>query len=215
MQNMKKTLAEKLYSIIEEKIVKLEFKTGTFLTESFLEKDLKCGRTPIREAIQRLSREGLVKVLPRKGLLVTEININDQLDLIQVRREIERLMAKLSAKNSTKAHKKKFKEISRAMRLCKNKDNTKFIKLDKEMNELLSESCDNEFVRKSIRTVGGLSRRFWFHQNKGMSDNLTIMAKLHSNVCDAISNSNIKLAQEKSDKLMDYIEKLTRESVRL
>ena len=114
---MSKTLAEKLYSIIEEKIVKLEFKPGTFLTESFLEKDLKCGRTPIREAIQRLSREGLVKVLPRKGLLVTEININDQLNLIQVRREIERLMAKLSAKNSSFSQKKKFKEISLSMRV--------------------------------------------------------------------------------------------------
>ena len=93
---MPKTLAEKTYSIIEEKIVKLEYKPGTFLTENFLETSLSRGRTPIREAIQKLAREGLIKVLPRKGLLVTEININDQLKLIQVRREIERLMAKLA-----------------------------------------------------------------------------------------------------------------------
>jgi DNA-binding GntR family transcriptional regulator len=212
---MGKTLAEKLYSIIEEKIVKLEFKPGTFLTESFLEKDLKCGRTPIREAIQRLSREGLVKVLPRKGLLVTEININDQLNLIQVRREIERLMAKLSAKNSSFSQKKKFKEISLSMRSCKKTDNTKFIKLDREMNELLSQSCDNEFVRRSIRIVGGLSRRFWFYRNKGILDDLPTMAKLHSKVCDAISDGNIKLAQQQSDNLMDYIEKFTKDSVQL
>ena len=212
---MTKTLAEKLYSVIEEKIVKLEFKPGTFLTESFLEKDLKCGRTPIREAIQRLSREGLVKVLPRKGLLVTEININDQLNLIQVRREIERLMAKLSARNSTIAQKKIFKKISSAMRLCKKSDNTKFMKLDSEMNKLLSDSCDNEFVRRATRITGGLSRRFWFYMNKRILNDLPVMAKLHSNVCDAISSSNIKLAQERSDKLMDYIEKFTRESVQL
>ncbi len=212
---MSKTLAEKLYSIIEEKIVKLEFKPGTFLTESFLEKDLKCGRTPIREAIQRLSREGLVKVLPRKGLLVTEININDQLNLIQVRREIERLMAKLSAKNSTLSQKKKFKAISLSMKLCKKNDNTKFMKLDREMNELLSKSCDNEFVSRSIRIVGGLSRRFWFYRNKGILDDLPNMAKLHSKVCDAISIGNIELAQQQSDNLMDYIEKFTRDSVQL
>jgi DNA-binding FadR family transcriptional regulator len=173
---MNKTLAEKLYTIIEEKIVKLEFKPGSFLTENFLEKDLKCGRTPIREAIQRLSREGLVKVLPRKGLLVTEININDQLNLIQVRREIERLMAKLSAQNSTNVQKNRF---------------------------------------KAIRIVGGLSRRFWYYRNKRTLDDLPLMAKLHSNLCDAISKGNIKLAQEKSDKLMDYIEKFTKESIQL
>ena len=212
---MNKTLAEKLYTIIEEKIVKLEFKPGSFLTENFLEKDLKCGRTPIREAIQRLSREGLVKVLPRKGLLFTEININDQLNLIQVRREIERLMAKLSAQNSTNVQKNRFKQIAIAMRSCKKNDNTKFMKLDSEMNELLSNSCDNEFVTRAIRIVGGLSRRFWYYRNKRTLDDLPLMAKLHSNLCDAISKGNIKLAQEKSDKLMDYIEKFTKESIQL
>ena len=62
------------------------------------------------------------------------------------------------------------------MRSCKKTDNTKFMKLDREMNELLSQSCDNEFVRRSIRIVGGLSRRFWFYRNKGILDDLPTMA---------------------------------------
>ena len=210
---MPKTLAEKTYSIIEEKIVKLEYKPGTFLTENFLETSLSCGRTPIREAIQKLAREGLVKVLPRKGLLVTEININDQLKLIQVRREIERLMAKLAAKNASKQEKKKFKEISIAMKSCKKNDIAKFIKLDSQMNDLLSHSCDNEFVKRSIRLVAGLSRRFWFHRNKVVQEDLLIMAKLHSAVCDTVSKGDQKLAQNRSDKLIDYIEQFTKDSV--
>jgi DNA-binding GntR family transcriptional regulator len=48
-----KTLAEKIYLILEDKIAKLEFKPGTFLTENFLERELNCGRTPVREAIQK------------------------------------------------------------------------------------------------------------------------------------------------------------------
>ena len=187
---MSKTLAEKTYSIIEEKIVKLEYKPGSFITENFLEKNLKCGRTPIREAIQKLAREGLIKVLPRKGLLITEININDQLNLIQVRREIERLMAKLAAKNSNINERKKFREISSAMKKCKKNDTAKFIKL-----------------------VASLSRRFWFYRNKGQLEDLLVMAKLHSAVCDAIAQGNENLAQSKSDKLMDYIENFTKESI--
>lgn len=210
---MSKTLAEKTYSIIEEKIVKLEYQPGSFITENFLEKNLKCGRTPIREAIQKLAGEGLIKVLPRKGLLITEININEQLSLVQVRREIERLMAKLAAKNSTINEKKQFKEISAAMKKCRQNDTVKFIKLDRQMNDLLSLSCGNEFVRRSIKLVASLSRRFWFYRNKGEIKDLIVMAKLHSAVCDAISQGNEKLAQSKSDKLMDYIENFTKDSI--
>jgi DNA-binding GntR family transcriptional regulator len=210
---MSETLAEKTYSIIEEKIVKLEYQPGSFITENFLEKNLKCGRTPIREAIQKLAGEGLIKVLPRKGLLITEININEQLSLVQVRREIERLMAKLAAKNSNINEKKQFKEISTAMKKCRQNDTVKFIKLDRQMNDLLSLSCGNEFVRRSIKLVASLSRRFWFYRNKGEIEDLIVMAKLHSAVCDAISQGNQKLAQLKSDKLMDYIENFTKDSI--
>lgn len=209
------TLAEKIYYDIEEKIVKLEYKPGSFLTENFLEKNLRCGRTPIREAIQKLAREGLIKVIPRKGLLVTHIDINDQLNLIQVRRELEKLMAKLSAKNASRAQKDKFLKISKLMKKCKNNDNARFIKLDKEMNDLLAISCDNEFLRRSMRLVSGLSRRFWFYRNLKSLDDLTIIAGLHSAVCESICKGDQINAEKKTEKLMDYIEKFTKDSIQL
>jgi len=209
------TLAEKIYYDIEEKIVKLEYKPGSFLTENFLERNLRCGRTPIREAIQKLAREGLIKVIPRKGLLVTHIDINDQLNLIQVRRELEKLMSKLSAKNASRAQKDKFLKISKLMKKCKNNDNTRFIKLDKEMNDLLAISCDNEFLRRSMRLVSGLSRRFWFYRNLKSLDDLTIIARLHSAVCESICKGDQLNAEKKTEKLMDYIEKFTKDSIQL
>ena len=211
----KVTLAEKIYYAIEEKIVKLEYKPGSFLTENFLEKNLKCGRTPIREAVQKLAREGLIKVIPRKGLLITHIDINDQLNLIQVRRELEKLMAKLSAKNASKTQKEKFYKISKLMKKCKNNDNDKFIKLDKEMNDLLALSCDNEFLRRSMRLVSGLSRRFWFYRNLKSLNDLTIIAQLHSSICETISKGDQKGAEKKTVKLMNYIVNFTKDSVQL
>ena len=211
----KVTLAEKIYYAIEEKIVKLEYKPGSFLTENFLEKNLKCGRTPIREAVQKLAREGLIKVIPRKGLLITHININDQLNLIQVRRELEKLMAKLSAKNASKTQKEKFYKISKLMKKCKNNDNDKFIKLDKEMNDLLAISCDNEFLRRSMRLVSGLSRRFWFYRNLKSLNDLTIIARLHSAICETISKGDQIGAEKKTAELMNYIVNFTKDSVQL
>ncbi len=65
------TLTEKAYRELEELIVTLRLKPGEFLSEYALSNSLKIGRTPIREALQRLSREDLVTILPRKGILVS------------------------------------------------------------------------------------------------------------------------------------------------
>ena len=64
------TLTEQAYRLIEEQIVTLNLKPGDVLSEQLLSATLKIGRTPIREALQRLAREGLVTILPRKGILV-------------------------------------------------------------------------------------------------------------------------------------------------
>ena len=124
-------------------------------------------------------------------------------------------MAKLSAKNASKAQKEKFLKISKLMKKCKNNDNTRFIKLDKEMNDLLAISCDNEFLRRSMRLVSGLSRRFWFYRNLKSLNDLNIIARLHSAVCESIYKGDLLNAEKKTEKLMDYIEKFTKDSIQL
>src|SRR5579859_7946430 len=86
------TLTDKAYGQIEEMIVTLQLPPGTVLSELVLADRLGIGRTPIREALQRLSRDGIVNILPRRGVLVSEIDLRSQLRLLEVRRELERLM---------------------------------------------------------------------------------------------------------------------------
>ena len=57
------------------------------MSEGLLSKRLGIGRTPIREALQRLAREGLVQILPRRGVIVSEINVKTQMRLLETRRE--------------------------------------------------------------------------------------------------------------------------------
>src|SRR5689334_4351846 len=73
------TLTEKAYAQIEELIVTLQLPPGTVLSELVLADRLGIGRTPIREALQRLSRDGLVNILPRRGVLVSDIDLRSQL----------------------------------------------------------------------------------------------------------------------------------------
>jgi len=95
------TLTDRAYRELEEMIVTLQLSPGTVLSEQALAVRLKIGRTPIREALQRLARDGLVVIMPRRGIMVSEINLRLQLRLLEVRRELERLMASLAAERAS------------------------------------------------------------------------------------------------------------------
>src|SRR5580698_7581353 len=85
------TLTERAWRALEEEIVTLRIPPGSVVSEAGLSARLGLGRTPVREALQRLANEGLVQILPRRGIIVTEIDVAAQLRLLEVRREIERL----------------------------------------------------------------------------------------------------------------------------
>ncbi len=87
------SLTDRAYGELEERIVTLQLEPGAVLSETTLAQQLGFGRTPVREALQRLAREGLVVIFPRRGILVSEIDVKRQLALLEVRRERERRMA--------------------------------------------------------------------------------------------------------------------------
>jgi len=125
------TLTEKAYAQIEELIVTLQLPPGTVLSELVLADRLGIGRTPIREALQRLSRDGLVNILPRRGVLVSDIDLRSQLRLLEVRRELERLMARGAAERASDEERAQFAEIARGMnRASENEDDMAFMRLD-------------------------------------------------------------------------------------
>ena len=109
------TLTDRAYSELEEIIVTLQIPPGTVLSERTLMQRLKIGRTPTREALQRLAHDGLVVIIPRRGIMVSEINLQKQFRLLEVRREIERLMARLAAERANDEERKEFAELAKNM----------------------------------------------------------------------------------------------------
>src|ERR1700722_8971499 len=103
------TLTEKGYRALEEEIVTLRIPPGTVVSEAILSRRLGVGRTPIREALQRLAREWLVVIMPRRGIGVSEIDPVRQLRLLEARREIERLLARSAARRATPVQRVQFR----------------------------------------------------------------------------------------------------------
>lgn len=203
-------LTEQAYHLLEEKIVTLQLKPGEFLSEYALVSQLGFGRTPIREALQRLAREGLVLILPRKGILVAPADPEKQLLVLEVRRELERLLSKSAAARATPEQLGRLRDIAKGMDIAaKANDDLAFMRLDRDLNLLVIEAAHNEYASRAMRLLQGLSRRFWYQHYQTAAD-LPHCARLHAAQARAIADRHPEKAAEACDALMDYVETFTR-----
>jgi DNA-binding GntR family transcriptional regulator len=209
------TLTEQAYRVIEEQIVTLQLKPGDILSEQMLSATFKIGRTPVREALQRLAREGLVTILPRKGILVSDINPRSQLLVLEVRRELERLLSRMSALRASDEQRAQFDAIARGMdHAAKSNDGIAFMRLDRELNQLIIDAAHNDYAARAMKLLQGLSRRFWYMHYREAAD-LPLCARLHANQARAIGKGDGRLAARACDELIDYTENFTRATVSL
>ena len=204
------SLADRAYRELEELIVTLQLAPGTAHSEGQLAERLGIGRTPVRESLHRLAREGLVVILPRRGILISEIDIAAQLRLLEVRREIERLIARSAARRSEVEERRGFAEIAAGMRLAAaENDDLGFMRLDRRLNLLSAVAARNEFAGKTMGLMHGLSRRFWYRHHRRVAD-LPQAARRHAELAEAIAAGEAEAAAEASDRLLAYIESITR-----
>jgi DNA-binding GntR family transcriptional regulator len=178
-----------------------------------LSKRLRIGRTPIREALHRLARERLVMILPRRGIVVSEINLKSHLRLLETRREVERLVTRLAARRATDEERAHFRNLAeRFVRCAERADETGFMRADREFNELILAASKNEFAAGSMRLMQSLSRRFWFHHYKEAAD-MPETAKLHADQARAIAAADETGAAKATDRLIALKETFARATV--
>lgn len=204
------SLTEKAYIDLEEMIVTLRLAPGSAVSESGLSAALGIGRTPIREALQRLARERLVMILPQRGIIVSGINIASQFKLLEVRRELERLIARSAARRATEVEINRFRELALELEQASLAgDETTFLRLDREFNQLAASSARNEFLSGAMALISPLSRRFWYIHYQEVAD-MPLAARLHANVARAIAERDPEKAANASDALLAYLEEFTR-----
>lgn len=204
------SLKEQAYDSLEEMIVTLELPAGSAISEAVLAKRLGMSRTPVREALQRLSREGLIRVLPRRGLLVTDLDVGKQLRMLEVRRVIDRLLAERAAARRNPSQAAAFRHVAAEFAAAGSADDEAlFTRADRAFNDLLLAAAGNEFAAEAASLTQGRSRRFWFvHQRRHSS--VKDAAALHSAIAIAIADEDGDAAAKASDALLDHVEHFTR-----
>ncbi|WP_292067200.1 GntR family transcriptional regulator [Mesorhizobium sp.] len=193
--------ATKAYRALEHMIVTLELAPSSFVTEGALIERLGLGRTPVREAIQRLAWEGLLDIRPRAGIAVAPLHAGDWLRVIDARRGVEVVLARSAARFVTREAADLFHEAALAMQKAVISGNVlAFIQADKQLDEALAIAADNPFAARVAAPLQTHSRRFWFRYKSDTG--LAESAEHHVALIRSILDGDEEAAAKDAKKLM-------------
>lgn len=155
--------SEVAYRILKEKIVTLQLPPASLLNESELMTELNLGRTPIREALQRLALENLVVILPRRGTIVADLNMSDLQKVFELRLELETCVVRFAAERATNEQIAEMEQLFiNADDVIRNGDYHELIQLDIEAHRLLAEAAHNEFLAETLERLYTHVLRLWY-----------------------------------------------------
>lgn len=201
---MPESSASRAYHILERLIVTLDLAPASITTEGALIERLGLGRTPVREAIQRLAWEGLILVRPRIGLEIAPLDPADWPRVLEARRGAEIVLARSAARLMTRAMEEHFQSAAIRMHdavLAKNLAG--FLEADKALDAALADVTDNRFAARLAAPLQTHSRRFWYRYQT--PNGLAESAAGHVAVIQAILSRNPHTAGMETGRLMDLL----------
>lgn len=170
----------------------LELHPGQFLQEKNLTETLGLGRTPVREAVQRLTETGLLKIYPRKGILVQPVQAESLGQVLETRRVLERLLVVKAAERADEPQRTRLEKLAGALDSASDAASDAahlqadtFFELDHQLDRLLAEACRNVFLVRSLAPLHAHCRRLWFlfRADVDMGD----AARLHAHLARSVS----------------------------
>ena len=156
-----RSLSDRAYYRIRELIVTLELAPGSVVDERALMERLGLGRTPIREALRTLARERLVEVFPRRGMIVSPIEVHDLGGLSEVRGALEVFAAGLAAERIATADRGAVAELIAELDALAG-DERRLIELDQRIHRHVYRCAHNPFVESTLNEYYTLTLRIWF-----------------------------------------------------
>jgi DNA-binding GntR family transcriptional regulator len=198
------SLSDLAYRRLEEAIVTLSLRPGAVLTEAQMIELVGVGRTPVREALIRLAQQGLVEILPRKGVAVTAIDAIDVMAALDAREVLERLIAVEAAKRAGPGERSAILAKARAMRDAAQEDDVNaYMRLDKELDMLVAAAARSPYASRAVEPLQALIRRAWCFFDRQVD--LLPAAQHHVILAQALVAGEPAAAAEASDALMHHL----------
>ena len=205
----KRRAADLAYDRIEALISKLQIAPGSPVVESEIAELTQLGRTPVREALMRMTAIGLIVQQPRRGLSVSTIDVVDHLNLIETRRALERLIAASSARRANAEQRKDLVRCAEKMIKAGASGNIdQYMAADQALDHVNHAACGNRSAVKAVVPLVVQCRRFWYrYQAEG---EISEGARFHMVLAEAIASGHEAQAADGASQLIDYLERFAR-----
>lgn len=157
------SLRDLAYDTIKHHIITCAFKPGEYLNEAAVCTLLQLGRTPVHQAVDRLRLEGMVEVLPRKGMIVKPVSLHEVLEIIEVRLLNESYCVRLAAGRADRGELEAMAEVLvRARKATRARNTKEMMMLDREFHICIARAAKNTLLSDFLRRLHERSLRFWF-----------------------------------------------------
>jgi DNA-binding GntR family transcriptional regulator len=198
------TLAETAYRLLEDAIVRLELPPGARFTEQTLAARIAMGRTPVREAIQRLVDDDLLVVFPRKGIMVTVISPREVIQALEVRLVLERMIAANAARHANSAQRQELADCAATLlEAARQRDVDAYMRADHAFDVMLARVSDNPFAARAVAPLQTMARRAWFYFTRNVD--LLPAAERHASLAYAVADGKVYEAVQASDQLIFHV----------
>ncbi|UXN07664.1 MULTISPECIES: GntR family transcriptional regulator [unclassified Bartonella] len=205
---MSDSQADLAYKSLERMIVTLVLEPGMVVNERSLIEATGMGRTPVREAIQRLAWEGFFEIRPRSGIAVTALEPQDFARVIDAREGLEVLLARDAARYAGAPDFERMKLASKQLKeSVEINDAFLFLDADKIFDENLGRSAGNVFAARVVAPLQTHSRRFWYRLHRGQ-DAIRRSAAAHIELIDSIMSGDSDVAGNKARELMHHLREM-------
>lgn len=146
-------MRDDLCNVLRERIVNLYYEPGESLNEKKLSDEFNVSRTPVREALIRLSGENLVTIVTNSGARVSDLNLRNLQELIELREILERGTGRLAALNITEEQIRGLEQLSKRVRQVKKENFSKLVDYDMEFHKLIREASHNHYLNEYLSVV--------------------------------------------------------------
>jgi DNA-binding GntR family transcriptional regulator len=203
------------YREIERMIVFQEIAPGSLVSEAMIMEKTGLGRTPIREALQRLARNRMVEIHPNRGVLIPPTSVEAQLKLLELRRALEGLAVRLACQRADDDQRRRMRSMVESLRNTDDFSLKEYAETVKGTHDLIVEAAKNEYLADAMAPLQGLSRRFWFTHVVDDAAEIKAGAALHTSILEAILKQDEDTAERCSYDLNDYLVDFSYASLRL
>jgi len=192
------SLREQAYEAIKHRIVTCAYKPGEYLNEANISKALGLGRTPVHQALDRLMLEHMVEVIPRKGVIVKPVSLEEVMAIIDVRLVNEPYCAGLAAERADSGDIAQMSAIlAQADEMRESRDIERRMLADRKFHSVMAHAAKNDVLADVLRKLHERSLRFWFI-SLSVSGHLSAVDDEHRKILDAIESRDPEAARQRT-----------------